>query len=253
MTSILVTSGDGGVTRARLTSRLRGADTSTVLIVLLVVLVLIGAAVWSAHRKAGRRRGMMAFADRYGFDFYVEDPFLLADWPFRLFGMGDGRGCQNLVDGRWQGLPVKAADYWYYTQSTDSRGRTSRDYHRFSVVVAEIEADLPPVTIRRESVLTRLAGRVGMSDIRFESERFNREFRVSAGDPQFAYRLVDARMMQWLLAMGQGFEFEVCGTRILAYCRPRRPDDLIPLLGVAKGLHDHVPRLVWTEFGTGRA
>jgi hypothetical protein len=224
-----------------------------VLVVVLVVLAILGAAIWSAHLKARRRRGMMAFADRYGLDFYVEDPFLISDWPFRLFGLGDGRGCQNVMDGRWQGLPVKAADYWYYTRSTDSQGHTSRDYHRFSVAVAEAEADLPPVAILRENVLTRLAEHVGMGDVRFESERFNREFRVVAGDPRFAYRLVDARMMEWLLAMGQGFEFEVSGPRILAYCRPRGPEDMVPLLGVVKGFHDHVPRLVWTEYAAEEA
>ena len=30
-----------------------------------------------------------------------------------------------------------------------------------------------------------------------------------------------------------------------------KPLELVPLFGTAKGFHDHIPRLVWTEYGTG--
>jgi hypothetical protein len=222
-----------------------------VLIFVVGLLVILGVVAWRFYAKTRRREAMAAFALRYGFDFYAQDPFGLVDWPFRLFTAGDGRGCENVLDGRWQGLPVKAADYWYYTESTDSQGRRGRSYHRFSVAVAELGADMPPVSIQRENVLTRLAEHVGLRDVQFESERFNREFRVRAGDREFAFRLVDARMMQWLLTMGGGFEFEVSGPRLLVSCRPRGPEELVPLLGMAKGFDDHVPRLVWTEYGKG--
>jgi hypothetical protein len=224
-------------------------DTPAVLIFLLVVVAIVVVVVVAYRLKAKRREALATFALRYGLDYHADDPFGLVDWPFRLFTLGEGRGCENVLDGRWQGLPVKAADYWYYTESSDAQGHRSKSYHYFSVAVAEVGADMPPVTIERETVLTRLGGHIGLHDIEFESERFNRRFRVRAGDREFAFRLVDARMMQWLLAMGEGFGFEVCGPKILVHSRRRKPDDLVPLFGVAKGFNDHVPRLVWTEYG----
>ena len=43
---------------------------------------------------------------------------------------------------------------------------------------------------------------VGLGDQDLESERFNRAFDVRASDRRFASALLDARMMEWLLAPG---------------------------------------------------
>ena len=42
--------------------------------------------------------------------------------------------------------------------------------------------------------------RCSFHDIQFESEEFNRDFTVHCEEPKFANDLIDARMMQWLLA-----------------------------------------------------
>lgn len=74
-------------------------------------------------------------------------------------------------------------------------------------------------------------------------------FRVRSEDREFAFRLIDGRMMQWLLATEGRFGFEIAGNAIIAYCPPRAPARLIPLLGTAKGFRDHIPRMVWAEYG----
>ncbi len=171
--------------------------------------------------------------------------------PFRLFGLGDGRGIENVLTGAFQGQPVREADYWYYTESTDSQGRTSKTYHRFSVAVSPLEADLPEVWVEKESLLSTLANDLSFHDLQFESEAFNRMFNVRSADREFAYKLLDARMLQWLISTGGAFGFEVNGPWLLVWCRKRRPAELVPLLGSAKLFRDHIPRLVWNELGVG--
>jgi Protein of unknown function (DUF3137) len=152
--------------------------------------------------------------------------------------------------GSWQGMPVKEAYYWYYTQSTDSQGRTSRTYHYFSVVLADLARTVPGVSIEKEGVFQRIAGHLGFHDIEFESEDFNRRFRVKSDDREFAFQIVDDRMMSWLMSTDDSFGFEVNGSSLLTWCRRLDPPVLPALFGSAQTFVEHVPRLVWNEYGT---
>ena len=216
--------------------------------------ILAGVGVWySLYRKKRRREALAAFAAQHGLQYSRDDPLGLLAYDFRLLHMGDGRGCENVLYGQWQGLPAREADFWYYTESTDSKGHTTRSYHNFSVVIADLEASLPYVSVAKESIFTRMADHLGFPDILFESEDFNRQFQVRSGDREFAFQLIDARMMRWLLSTGGAYGFEVEGSNVLVYCRRRRPTELEPLFGAAKLFHDHVPHMVWTDHGTGQA
>jgi hypothetical protein len=223
-----------------------------VLVILLVVAALVAGAIWSYLAKQRRRDELAKFAAAHKLTYSPQDGFGLDGLPFHLFSMGDGRGCENVLSGTWEGVPVRAADYWYYTESTDSEGHRSKTYHRFSIVLAGLDGWLPAVRIEHENVLTRLGGHVGLGDIEFESEQFNRKFRVLSKDREFAFKLVDARMMQWLLATAGDHCYEVSGDHLLAYGDKLAPAELGPRFFAAKGFVNQVPRLVWNEYGTDK-
>jgi len=222
-----------------------------VLIVILIVAV-VAAGIWfSYYLKKKRRDELAVFAKQYGLTYSREDPYDLLGYDFKLFRQGDGRGCENVLAGAWQGVPVKEADYWYYTESTDGEGHRTKSYKYFSVVVADMGCSMPYVSVAKENLFTRMADHMGFPDIDFESEDFNREFNVKSEDREFAFKLVDARMMQFLMDSGGKFGFEVRGPTVLTYCHKMKPLELVPLFGTAKGFHDHIPRLVWNEYGAG--
>ena len=135
-----------------------------------------------------------------------------------------GAGSRTSSPGRTRSIDTKAFDYWYYDESTDSKGHTTRTYYRFDCVVVPIDAACSPLTIENENVLTRLADALSFHDIEFESEDFNRMFNVKSPDKKFANDFIDARMMQWLLQNGKGTAFEVMGDRLLCYRRKLAPD-----------------------------
>jgi hypothetical protein len=221
-------------------------------LVFVLILVAIGGIAWYGWwRKQQRRESLHRFALQNGMEFAAQDPFGLTNLPFHLFSLGDGRGCENVMWGSWKGLPVREADYWYYTESTDSKGNRSRSYHRFSTVMAELPGSLPAVRVEKESVFSRIADHLGFQDITFESERFNRMYQVRAVDREFAFKLVDARMIAWLESLGGSLGFEVGGTHLLVWSGKRPATRLIPLFGGAELFRDHIPRMVWTEYGTG--
>lgn len=227
-------------------------DAFVALIALAVVAVfgLVIFVVVRHFKQAKKRREDLAlWALERGFDYSQQDPHGLTRLDFHLFTLGDGRGCENVLTGTWEGLPVRLADYWYYDDDHDSQGGSSRSYSHFSIMVTTVDAALPHVRIERENVLSRLFDKLGFDDVQFESEQFNRRFRVHADDRQFAYKLVDARMMEWLLATAGGHCYEVNGQWVLVHCGRVPPAQLTTLLHAGKGFIEKVPRLVWADYG----
>lgn len=223
-----------------------------VFVVIVILLVGAGVAYGSYWLKKKRRDELAVFAKQYQLSYSKDDPFgLLIMYPYELFARGDGRGCENVLSGAWQSLAVKETDYWYYDESTDSKGHRTKSYHHFSALIVDLPLRAPYLTLARENILTMLADHVGLKDIEFESEQFNREFNVKSGDREFAFKLIDARMEQFLLDTGGAFSIEFAGSSALIYCKRLSPTELVPLFGTAKGFVDHIPRLVWNEFGPG--
>lgn len=214
------------------------------------ILVVAAVAGWQLYARHRRREELALVARRLGLSYTADDTVGCLSYPFALLGRGDGRGTENVLSGTWQQIPLVAFDYWYYTESTDAQGHRSKTYHRFSCAVTEVDAALSHLVIERESLLTRLADAVGLDDIAFETEEFNRAFDVRSGDRKFANDLVDQRMMRWLLGT-RGFGFETAGRWLLCYSKRRSPSELVELLGTLKGFRDQVPRVVYDLYPLG--
>lgn len=221
------------------------------LVVVLLVLLVLGGAVLSWWLKQRRREEWSRVASGLGFRYSHDDPFGLVGLPFPIFGKGDGRGVENVAWGEYEGNEVRTFEYWYYDESTDSKGNTSRDYSRFTCAVTTLPSSLPSASIAPESLWTRLADHVGFRDVEFESEEFNRAFQVKSPDRRFVTYLVDARMMGWLLAARPGWTFEIAGPWLLAYGDRMSPSRVPVLLAAVDGFRDHVPDVVWEVFGEG--
>jgi hypothetical protein len=212
-------------------------------------LVAIGAVAWFGYlAKQKRREAFALMAVQLGLLYSPEDPFGLLGEPFALFQKGDGRDVENVLSGTWQGLDVCLFDYWYYDESTDSKGDSSKTYYRFECVTVPVDAGCPRLSITHEDIGTKVANALSFHDIRFESEAFNRAFYVTSSDAKFANDLVDARMMDWLLQHAAGFCFETAATGLLCYQRKAGPQELIPLLGTAKAFREHIPRVVYSLY-----
>ena len=222
------------------------------ILILVGGVALVGLIGYLSYLSTKRRRlGFQTMARQLGLSYSLDDPLGLLGEPFALFQKGDGRGVENVVSGVWQGLDLRAFDYWYYDESSDSEGRTSKTYHRFDCVLMLVDARCPRLSIGEENVLTRIADALTFRDIEFESEEFNRRFNVKGDDPRFATAFCDARMMQWLLDHGAGYAFEVIGDRALAWSKRVDPAELVGVLGTAKAFHERIPEVVRSLYPNG--
>jgi type II secretory pathway pseudopilin PulG len=225
---------------------LRGME----VLIIVGIVALVGLGIWySWYAKKKRREELAIAAKQLGLQYSAQDTFNCLALPFGLFDKGDGRGTENVLWGSWQAMDLREFDYWYYEESTDSEGHTSKSYSYFSCVVTQIPLSAAALSVTRENIFTRFADHVGLRDIEFESEAFNREFNVKSHDRKFANDVVDARMMQWLIESGERYAFEMSGPYVLVYCKRVKPLELTPLLGTLKAYLDHVPKVAYSLYG----
>jgi hypothetical protein len=222
------------------------------IIVPFIALIVVGicgvvavAFIRGSRGRRGRRLALARVAEQYGMRYSEDDPGGLSAHDFGLLREGNRRGCQNVLSGRWGDLPVKEADYWYGTGNAFSY----RYRYSFSIVIAELAATMPGISV----VPGMQAGHhPGSHGIRFGSKDFDRKFKVTAWDEEFAARLIDPAMIQWLLSTGGQFGFVIRGSELLVSCYRLPATGLGRLFDAAKSFTDHIPQLVWADYSTSQ-
>jgi hypothetical protein len=172
------------------------------LIVVGVIALIIGIAVFAHISAKKRREAMMALAARLGLRFEPHKNWGLAkEYSFLdKLRTGSNRYAFNTLSGTCQGHDVTAFDYHYETYSRNSKGHRQTHHHYFSCFLLHLPQSFPELTIAREGLLSKLAQALGYDDIDFESHEFSRRFCVRSRDKKFAYDFCHARMMEYLLA-----------------------------------------------------
>jgi hypothetical protein len=189
-----------------------------------------------AFRKRPRREAMRDEARRLGLEWSSTGASELLDAPFALFNWSRAASSEfdNVLSGSWHGLAVRVFDYVY------ARGENRE--RRLSCGLVAIPGGWPTTVIRPEGATTTLADHVGMPDIEFESETFNRAFDVRSDDRRFASAIVDGQMMAWLLELGHGWGFEIRGRWILGYRDQVQPWEIGEVLSTLEAFLVRIPR-----------
>jgi hypothetical protein len=218
--------------------------------VVIVVALLVAGGVWYFQFQLRQKRiaNLMLVAQRLGFEFSVDDVDNTIGFPFDLFARGDGQGIENVMWGERNGVPTRAFDFWYFDETTDTKGHRSRSYHRFTCAAMTITADCPTLRIGHEGFFSRLGSAIGFKDVELEYDDFNREYRVHCDDQKFAFSLLDGRMMEFLLQVSSIDALEIVGPFVLIAVGKLASEDWPALVETAEQFHEHVPNVVWTTW-----
>ncbi len=165
----------------------------------LIAAVFLAIAGLVAYYNYKREQALIAFARTQGWTYVDEAPEFADRWAGDPFGTGDHRRTENAMLGTYQGFDLVALEYSYQTHSTDAKGNRSTSTHRYSVVALLVRTGLPGLGITPENGVSRLFGRLFNTDIRLESEEFNRAFTVTSDDRKFASAALHPRTMEALL------------------------------------------------------
>lgn len=199
---------------------------------------------WWFHRR--RQEAVRAWAAGVGWQVVGTDPSLVHRWRGRPFGTGGSRRVSELVVGRFAGRPAMSFCYRYTTGS--GKNRSTVTHH---VVALGLPTYLPTVELTPDGLGAKVAKAFGGQDIAFESEDFNRVWRVTAPDPRFAHAVVHPRLMERLLRPdAAGLSLRVEGTDVLCWSLGTpRLEAVGPRLQVLTALVEQVPRFVWLDHG----
>lgn len=178
------------------------------------------------HKKNKERKLAMAnWAHAKGLTFDPShDSSFDERWPeFDCLRRGSDRYAFNIMAGVWEGRALTAFDYHYETSSTDSKGRRKTTHHYFSAIILRANIPLKPLQIRPENFFDRIGSVFGFDDIDFESAEFSRRFKVNAPDRKWAYDVLHAKAMTFMLQHGKAYSIEFDRQHVIAV-RNRRLD-----------------------------
>ncbi len=93
-----------------------------------------------------------------------------------------------------------------------------------------------------------VANALGFRDLQFESEQFNRAFRVKADDERYGHAVVTPRMMELLLARGEiGWRIE--GNSLVGWDKgAHNPTEVMSRLTLLQQVMEQVPPYVWRDY-----
>ncbi|MDM7854640.1 hypothetical protein [Cellulomonas alba] len=223
---------------------------STVLFVGFIV-VMAAVVVTGMVRNSQRLEALAAWARQAGWSYVGRDDTLAWSMTGDPFGRGDEIEGQDVVQGAWQGMPACSFTYVSIDITHDSEGRTQRHSSSHHVVLLELPTALPFIEVTPDGLGAKLIKAAGGTDLDFESDDFNRTYRVDATDPVTAHAVIHPRLMERLLQPdARAVAWRIDGRRIVAW-RPgsAQPDRITPALTLLADVVRSIPRHVWLDHG----
>ena len=226
-------------------------DFVTLLPVLLIVAAVIGANAYRNRRAGNRRATVTTIASKGGWRYFEDEPGLAERWPGDPFGRGDYPEVGNIIRGSWGARKFVAFDYTYQVRQSLFRDRRSTGISsRHGVVVMKLPASLPYLQVQHENLLGEKVANLltGEQDIQFESEEFNRLFRVTADDTWYARAVIHPRMMNLLMDRGE-LGWRLSGGDLVGWHRGHHTEqELRRRLDFLAALIEEIPRQVWDDY-----
>lgn len=206
------------------------------------VALLVGS-IWLQHKRHERFR---AWALRNGWTYAESERELTDISQGQPFGQGSARRATEVLRGPFESMPALSFTYAWTTGSGKNRST-----HRAHVVGLVLPTYLPTVEVTPEGIGALLAKLVGAQDIQFESDDFNRAFRVAASDARTGHAIVHPRLMERLLRPdARTAAWRIDGTWILSWETGTTDlDRLAPRLGLLSSIVRSIPRHVWQDHG----
>lgn len=163
-------------------------------------------------------------------------------WPtFAGLRRGDSRYAYNIMRGSWQQRDMIGFDYHYQTCTTDNKGRRQTHHHYFSAVIITSSIPLKPLLIRPEGFFDKMTEFFGADDIDFESAEFSRKFFVKSPDRRWAFDVLHARTMEFLLGQPM-FQMQFARQEVMIWRdRTFKVQDFEAAADVVTGVLDRFP------------
>jgi hypothetical protein len=219
------------------------------LFAILAVALLAGGVISSSRRRDAAK----ATATSLGLQYATGDPLDLVHLPHRLFRKGDRRRIETTLHGVRSGRPIALCDYVYTDITHNADGSTHESDTRLSLCAVTLDDPLPWIAISPEGLGRRFLNAISVgNDVQFESDEFNRAFVILSADRDFAYTLIDAAMMEWLMETARSLQMEIDGERLITTTRRMAWEAMPGFADLTLEFTRRIPPLVAEKYGAGK-
>jgi len=177
-----------------------------VAIVLIVLTAIIYAAIAAQKAEKARIAALDALAKKRGWSFTTATDSSHDEQyrDFSAFNTGHSRRAYNTITGDHEitghAHPIKMGDYLYQVTSHNGKTTTTTTYRLSYLIIHLPYPTVPSLFIRAENFMDKIGAALGFDDIDFESAEFSKKFLVKSSDKRFAYDVITAQMMEFLMA-----------------------------------------------------
>jgi hypothetical protein len=209
-------------------------------VTILGVVVVGGIIGWRLDQKRQEALRTWAFARGWRVRPGGGEGPLLEHPAVKLFHLGHSRRCNCVIEGDLGGQPLQLFDYRYVT----GHGK-NRTTHQYWVAILNLPYPVRPLRIRPENPFDKVGEFLGADDIDFESAEFSRRFFVTADDRKWAYDIIHARMMEFLLASSGGHSLEFGSHELVVFNRGGgKAEHYEAAMALLQGIRDRIPDYV---------
>jgi hypothetical protein len=198
---------------------------------------------------AWRSKALNELARRWEVDFSREDPYNLPLLlrRFQIFRVGSGNA-YNVLSGNRNGRELIAFDCGDPSRSADRETPAC-----LSVLVIADRVRWPGLLIQQKPPQYNIIVDAEFKNIHFESDEFNRRFCIQGPDRQFAYDVINAQMMEYLMA-NAGWHLELYHDYLMiADGDEWNASRFEEALAMAEGFLERMPKFVWKDWRTDEA
>ncbi len=215
----------------------------------ILTVATLAAGIWwvvDTSRESAHADEAEDFAARFGWSYMSAG----GEWSRKLlrypFGIGSRRRDTAILRGEFAGMPCAT-----FVHEFEFRAEGYENVPQvFQVTTVQLPFPLSSVDIVPEDAWARTAKFLGGQDIEFESEEFNRNWRVKSGNAKFAHDVIHPRMMERLNRFDSlGLAIRIEGDTVLCWQAGRQPvDNLAKRLSVLCGVARLIPEFVYNEY-----
>jgi len=163
---------------------------------------------------------------------------------FQPFGIGHSLSVKNLLVGTRNGVDWYLFDYYYTTGSGKSQQR-----HHYAIVAGRVPYAFPQLTLKPEDFFTRVGEHLGLHELKFELDEFNRRYFVTCNDEKRAYDILCPQTIEYLMRQPTRW-WQFFGPQIVvAQIGDLRPENALHIMQEIADFTSMLPNYVKQDLG----